>query len=89
MLTVVIRSESYAIIRNNPWNQNSLWGKHQQFQEFFMLKYHGGWSFTEVYNLPVQIRRWFLERLIKQKEDEKKAIEEQINKNNQVSSDWG
>lgn len=59
------------------------------YEEFFMLKYHGGWSFTEVYNLPVQIRRWFLERLIKQKEDEKKAIEEQINKNNQVSSDWG
>jgi hypothetical protein len=45
-----------------------------------MLKYHGGWSFTEAYNLPIKMRRWFLERLVKQKEDEKKAIEEEINK---------
>ncbi len=41
----------------------------------FMLKYHGGWSFIETYNLPVQIRRWFLNRLQKQFEDEKKQME--------------
>jgi hypothetical protein len=44
------------------------------------LKYYGGWSFSEAYNLPVQIRRWFLERLFKQKEDENKAAEEAMNK---------
>jgi len=53
-----------------------------------MLKYHGGWSFTEAYNLPIKMRRWFLERLVKQKEDEQKAIEDQINKN-QGSADRG
>jgi len=39
------------------------------------MKYHGGWSFIESYNLPVQIRRWFLSRLAKQFEDEKKDME--------------
>ena len=46
------------------------------YEEFFILKYYGGWSFSEAYNLPVQIRRWFLERLLKQKEDENKAAED-------------
>lgn len=45
------------------------------YEQFFALKYHGGWSFIEAYNLPVRIRKWFLNRLIKQKEDEKEAIE--------------
>jgi hypothetical protein len=41
------------------------------YEEFFALKYHGGWSFFEAYNLPVAVRRWFLQRLIDQKEKEK------------------
>jgi len=36
----------------------------------FALKYHGGWSFTELYNLPVGLRIWFVERLQKQFDDE-------------------
>ena len=40
------------------------------YEEFFQLKYWGGWSFFEVYNLPVVIRRWFLTRLGEQKEKE-------------------
>tara|TARA_R110000751_G_scaffold79687_2_gene160613 strand:+ start:318 stop:452 length:135 start_codon:yes stop_codon:yes gene_type:complete len=32
--------------------------------------YHGTWSFTEAYSLPVGLRRWFLQRLITQKEKE-------------------
>tara|TARA_R110002096_G_scaffold404519_1_gene602357 strand:- start:429 stop:572 length:144 start_codon:yes stop_codon:yes gene_type:complete len=39
------------------------------------MKYHGGWSFTEAYNLPIVIREWFLQRLIKQFDDEKAATE--------------
>jgi hypothetical protein len=39
------------------------------------MKYHGGWSFVELYNLPVGLRRWFFERLKKQLEDEVEAIE--------------
>ena len=36
------------------------------YEQFFLLKYHGGWSFTEAYNLPVGLRNWFLKRLEKQ-----------------------
>ena len=51
------------------------------YEEFFLLKYHGGWSFTEAYNLPIKVRRWFLERLVKQKEDENKAMEKAMKSN--------
>ncbi len=43
------------------------------YEEFFNLKYYGGWSFTEAYNLPVKIRNWFIKKLIEQKELEQKA----------------
>jgi len=36
--------------------------------------YHGTWSFTEAYSLPIGLRRWFLERLIKQKEKENEEM---------------
>ena len=42
------------------------------------MKYYGGWSFFEAYNLPVQIRRWFLDRLLKQKETENKETEKDL-----------
>jgi len=42
------------------------------YEQFFFLKYHGGWSFTEAYNLPVRLRQWFIDRLVKQFEEEKK-----------------
>ena len=49
------------------------------YEEFFFLKYYGGWSLQEAYTLPVAIRKWFIKRLMKQLEDEaeakKKAIE--------------
>ena len=45
------------------------------YEEFFLLKYHGGWSFFEAYNLPIGLRRWFLNRLIKEKQDETTAQE--------------
>ena len=46
------------------------------YEQFFVLKYHGGWSFTEAYNLPIGLRNWFVERLAKQFEDEKKQAED-------------
>ena len=46
------------------------------YEQFFILKYHGGWSFTEAYSLPIRLREWFLKRLIKQKEQEQEAMEE-------------
>ena len=45
------------------------------YEQFFFLKYNGGWSFSEAYNLPIGLRTWFVERLIKQLNDEKEAIE--------------
>ena len=49
------------------------------YEQFFFLKYNGGWSFSEAYNLPVGLRKWFTERLIKQIEDENEAIEQASN----------
>jgi len=46
------------------------------YEQFFMLKHHGGWSFTEAYSLPVGLRMWFLKRLNKHFEDEAAAMEE-------------
>ena len=48
------------------------------YEQFFFLKYHGGWSFSEAYNLPIKIRHWFVDRLVKQLNDEKKAMEDQM-----------
>jgi len=45
------------------------------YEQFFFLKYSGGWSFIESYNLPIGLRTWFVERLIKQLQAEKEAIE--------------
>jgi len=45
------------------------------YEQFFLLKYHGGWSFIEAYSLPVKLREWFMRRLQKQFEDEKKQYE--------------
>jgi hypothetical protein len=47
----------------------------QVYEQFFILKYHGGWSFIEAYNLPVGLRMWFIERLTKQLKDEAEAME--------------
>ena len=45
------------------------------YEQFFFLKYHGGWSFTEAYNLPVGLRGWFVTRLVKQIEKENEQVE--------------
>ena len=46
------------------------------YEQFFVLKYHGGWGFLEAYNLPVGLRLWFLEKLKKQFDLEREAIEQ-------------
>jgi len=45
------------------------------YEELFALKYHGGFSLFESYSIPVGLRKWFIQRLIRQKEDEKEAME--------------
>jgi hypothetical protein len=51
------------------------------YEEIFILKYHGQWDFFETYNLPIPIRRWFMKRLLRQKEDEQEEIEKAKKKN--------
>jgi len=41
------------------------------------MKMKGGWSFIEVYNLPVGLRKWFFDRMVKLYEEEA----EQMKKN--------
>ncbi len=45
------------------------------YEQFLFLKYSGGWSFSEAYNLPIGLRKWFVERLIRQLEREAEEIE--------------
>jgi len=45
------------------------------YEAFFFMKYSGGWSFSEAYNLPVGLRKWFAERLIQQLKAESEAIQ--------------
>jgi hypothetical protein len=40
------------------------------YDQIFYLKYYGGWSFIEAYSLPVGLRGWFIDRLIKQLKEE-------------------
>ena len=44
------------------------------YEQFFFLKYHGGWSFSEAYNLPIGLREWFVKRLVKQIKEENDAM---------------
>jgi len=50
------------------------------YEQFFLLKHFGGWSFIEAYNLPVGLREWFVERLRKQYEEEAKEAQKARNK---------
>ena len=43
------------------------------YEQFFLLKHFGGWSFMEAYNLPIGLRNWFLQRLEQQYKEEAKA----------------
>ncbi len=43
------------------------------YETIFILKHHGNWSFAEAYSLPIKIRTWFVNRMIKEieKQNEK------------------
>jgi hypothetical protein len=45
----------------------------QVYESFFILKHYGGWSLFELYNLPIGLRKWWLERTI---EEYKKEAEQ-------------
>jgi len=48
------------------------------YEEIFILKYYGSWSFIESYNLPLTLRRWFVRRLQEQFELEKEEMEKSM-----------
>ncbi len=52
------------------------------YEQIFALMYGSNWDFQQAYNLPVQIRHWFVKRLVKQKEMESKKAEEARTGNN-------
>ncbi len=45
------------------------------YEQFFYLKYYGGWSFTEAYNLPIKLREWFVDKLTEQLKMEKDEMD--------------
>jgi len=45
----------------------------------FFMKYHGGFSMFETYNLPIGLRKHMSEMLHKQLEREKEAMEKSSN----------
>ena len=47
------------------------------YEQIFGLMHHGNWSFSEAYSLPVGLRYWFYNRMVKQFEDEKKHYEKE------------
>ena len=51
------------------------------YEQMFFMNYVGNWSITELYNLPVGLRNWFVERTLEQKEAENEEIEK-VNKVN-------
>jgi hypothetical protein len=55
--------------------------KESLLEQFFLLQYHLGMSYSDVRNLPVPYRKWYLDRLVR--EFEKKST--QANKNRQQS----
>jgi len=50
------------------------------YEQFFYLKFHGGWSFIEAYNLPIGLRRWFVQRLSRHYEEQNEEIKKHNNK---------
>jgi len=60
------------------------------YEQFFLLKYHGGWSLIEAYNLPVALRTWFIKRLSEQIESENEQIREaQRQSSSKIKTSYG
>jgi len=46
------------------------------YEQIFVLMYNANWDFQQAYSLPVQLRSWFVKRLVTQKEAEQRHMEE-------------
>jgi len=56
------------------------------YEHFFFLKHFGGWSFTEAYNLPIGLREWFVNRLMRHLESEREAMNSSSSGNSKTLS---
>tara|TARA_R110001583_G_scaffold6954_8_gene34775 strand:+ start:294 stop:455 length:162 start_codon:yes stop_codon:yes gene_type:complete len=45
------------------------------------MKYYGGWSLFELYNLPVGLRNWYFQKLIDHKQQENEEMKKSTSKN--------
>ena len=52
----------------------------QVYEHLFILKHYGGWSFLEAYNLPIKLRTFFIERLVKEIEKHNEQMEKAASK---------
>jgi hypothetical protein len=50
------------------------------YEQIFSMMHHGNWSFSETYSLPVGLRYWFFNRMVKQFDDEKSHHEQEMKK---------
>jgi len=50
------------------------------YENFFYMKYYGGWSLFELYNLPVGLRDWYIKLLTAQKEKENEETKKAMSK---------
>ena len=49
-------------------------------EQIFYLILHGNWNYYDVYNLPIKVRTWFVQRLSKHFEDKNKEMEKATKK---------
>jgi len=52
----------------------------QLAEEIFFFQYHMRLNMTGSMSLPINLRRWMIERFVQQKENENKAVEAQNRK---------
>ena len=52
------------------------------YEQFFYMKYYGGWSLFELYSLPIGLRRWYVQLLSDHKKKEKEEIEKATKRSN-------
>ena len=76
---IMIVNHAVQLITSPSHSQPTFFGLSEKYIEYvydqlFYLKHYGGWSFIEAYNLPIQLREWWLKRLNKQFQTEGEAM---------------
>ncbi len=50
------------------------------YEQFFYMKYYGGWSLFELYSLPLGLRNWYFQMLVEQKDKEAEEYDKASNR---------